>query len=73
VSSTSEFLISQGIVLLGVILGFLANRRGIRNVHTLVNNQLDRQLDRNAQLTRTLTASGVDVPPTHTETQTGAT
>jgi sensor domain CHASE-containing protein len=36
----------------------------IAQVHTLVNNQLDRQLDRNEKLTRTLTAAGVAVPPT---------
>ena len=38
------------------------NTRGVEKVHALVNNQLDRQLDRNDRLTRTLTAAGVDVP-----------
>lgn len=31
-------------------------------VHGLVNNQLDRQLGRNAELTAALTEAGVDVP-----------
>jgi len=51
-------------------IGYLKLRAGndsvksdVHDVHALVNNQLDRQLDRNAQLTRTLTGAGVDVPP----------
>jgi UPF0716 family protein affecting phage T7 exclusion len=36
--------------------------QAIGEVHTLVNNQLDRQLVRNEQLTKALTAGGVDVP-----------
>jgi hypothetical protein len=75
-----EYLTGQGVIVIGLVLGFLSNRRGVQNVksdvhdvrtdvagvHTLVNNQLDRQLDRNAQLTRTLTGAGVDVPPSAT-------
>lgn len=29
----------------------------------LVNNQLDRRMDRNDELVRTLTAAGIEVPP----------
>lgn len=36
--------------------------KAIGEVHALVNNQLDAQLTRNDQLTRALTAGGVDVP-----------
>jgi hypothetical protein len=37
-------------------------KAAVGEVHTLVNNQLDRQLDRNEQLTKTLTAANVEVP-----------
>jgi len=64
-----EYLIGQGVIVTGLVLGYLSNRRAVggvksdvKDVHALVNNQLDRQLDRNAQLTRTLTGAGVDVP-----------
>ena len=64
-----EYIIGQAVVLILGILGYLASRRAtagvksdVKDVHSLVNNQLDRQLDRNAQLTRTLTGAGVDVP-----------
>jgi sensor domain CHASE-containing protein len=47
--------------------------RAIGEVHALVNNQLDRQLDRNEKLTRTLTAAGVAVPPSNPDPGTGLT
>lgn len=53
------------VVLAVALLGFFETRRRIIEVHLLVNNQLDRQLSRNDQLTRTLTAAGVDVPEKH--------
>jgi hypothetical protein len=62
--------IVSGLVTLGLAwIGYLrlkAETAGVksdvRDVHTLVNNQLDTQLTRNDQLTRSLTAAGVDVP-----------
>jgi hypothetical protein len=62
--------ICSGLVTLGLAyIGYLrlkaqttSVRSDVRDVHTLVNNQLDTQLTRNDQLTRTLTAAGVDVP-----------
>jgi hypothetical protein len=55
-------------IVLGV-LGYLRLRletKGVKadvgDVHALVNSQLATELDRNDQLTRTLTAAGVDVP-----------
>jgi sensor domain CHASE-containing protein len=64
-----DYIIGQAVVLILGVLGYLSNRRAtagvksdVKDVHSLVNNQLDRQLDRNAQLTRTLTGAGVDVP-----------
>jgi sensor domain CHASE-containing protein len=55
--------------LLGTLKGLLPlvresrkQTKAIGEVHALVNNQLDAQLTRNEQLTRALTAGGVDVP-----------
>jgi hypothetical protein len=64
----------SGVVTLGLAwIGYLrlkAETAGVKSdvheVHTLVNNQLDTQLDRNDQLTRTLTNAGVDVPEKNT-------
>jgi hypothetical protein len=60
----------QWIVLAGVVvtfmtavLGFLQLRRKVAAVHVLVNSQLTTVIDRVAQLTQALTASGIDVPP----------
>lgn len=46
---------------IATVIGFVLWRK-VEKVHGLVNNQLDKQLERNDQLTRTLTAEGVDVP-----------
>jgi hypothetical protein len=56
-------VLGQGVILAVAVLGFLSTRQGVRKVHKLVNNQLDRQLLYNQQLAATLTKAGVPVPP----------
>jgi hypothetical protein len=61
-SSGTEFLIGQGVIVVIAVLGFLSNRRGIGKVHTLVNDRSQKQDLRIEQLTHSLTESGTDVP-----------
>jgi hypothetical protein len=60
--SVVEYFIGQGVVLVVAGLGFASAHRGIGKVHSLVNNQLDRQLRYNADLARALTDAGITVP-----------
>jgi hypothetical protein len=55
-------LSGQGVTLAGAILGYLAQKRGIQKVETKVNNQLDRQMKYNQDLTGVLIEKGIPVP-----------
>ena len=55
-------LSGNAVVLAAAGLGCRSVLVRIRVVHQLVNNQLDRQLQRTEQLMRTLTAAGMVVP-----------
>jgi hypothetical protein len=62
--------VTQWLVLAGVVItfatsivGFWQTRRKVAEVHVLVNSQLHDVLDRVQQLTVTLEAAGVEVPP----------
>jgi hypothetical protein len=56
-------LIAQLLTLVTAVIGLRAVSRGIGKVHDLVNSQSDKQMERVDQLTRTLTAAQVPVPP----------
>jgi hypothetical protein len=55
-------VLGQVVIVIVAVLGWLSTRKKVTEVHMLVNNQLDRQLRYNQQLSRALTASGTEVP-----------
>jgi hypothetical protein len=55
-------IVSDAVVLAAAVLGYLSTRRKVGEVHSLVNNQLDRQLTYNGKLAAALTAAGEPVP-----------
>jgi hypothetical protein len=70
-SSIIAQICSSAVTIVGLIIGYLslrAKNQGLLNkvddVHTLVNSNLTTAQDRNAQLTATLTAAAIPVPPT---------
>jgi hypothetical protein len=47
---------------LATVIGYFLTRHKVGKVEGLVNGQMERQLNRNDQLARTLTAADVEVP-----------
>jgi hypothetical protein len=68
-------ILSAGVAALAAVLTFIRTgetRRKVDEVHVLVNDRLDRALERIGQLGGALESAGVDIPPKPSDSPTAS-